>query len=105
MQETEKKEKCTFFYGICIMSLISLCDTISKHKISLSKSFCLSRSGLQRVINDHFKFLPVLVFFGAFEITAHVKQWLKLLRRCFDGSELLVRLLSSFNLISALHFL
>ena len=29
IQQTEKK-KCTSFLGVCIMSLIALCDTISK---------------------------------------------------------------------------
>ena len=36
-------------------------------------------------------------------MTAHEKQWLVLLRRCFDDSELLVGLLSSFHLTSTLH--
>ena len=30
IQQTEKKKKCTSFLGVCIMSLIALCDTISK---------------------------------------------------------------------------
>ena len=30
IQQTEKKKKCNFFLGVCIMSLIALCDTISK---------------------------------------------------------------------------
>ena len=30
IQKTEKKKKCTSFLGVCIMSLIALCDTISK---------------------------------------------------------------------------
>ena len=41
-------------------------------------------------------------FFGAFEMTAYVKQWLTLRRRYFDGSELLVGLLCSFHLDFAL---
>ena len=36
-------------------------------------------------------------------MTAHVKQWLMLRQRCFDGSELLVAL-CSFHLTSVLHF-
>ena len=35
-------------------------------------------------------------------MTAHVKQWLMLLRRGFDGSELIIELLCSFHLTSAL---
>ena len=35
-------------------------------------------------------------------MTAHVKQWLMLLRKCFDGSELLVGILSLFHLTFAL---
>ena len=30
IQQLEKKKKCTSFLGVCIMSLIALCDTISK---------------------------------------------------------------------------
>ena len=30
IQQTEKKKKCTSFLGVCTMSLIGLCDTISK---------------------------------------------------------------------------
>ena len=30
IQQTEKKKKCTSFLGVCIMSSIALCDTISK---------------------------------------------------------------------------
>ena len=29
IQQTEKKKKCTSFLGVCIISLIVLCDTIS----------------------------------------------------------------------------
>ena len=72
------------------------------NKTSLSKSFCSLRSGFQRAIYDASKFFLVLAFFGAFEMTAHVKQWLMLLQRSFDGSELLVGLLCSFHLTSAL---
>ena len=35
-------------------------------------------------------------------MTAHVKYWLMLLRRCFDGSERLVALLCSLHPTSAL---
>ena len=71
-------------------------------KTDLSKSFCLLRLGFQRAIYDASKFLQVLAFFGAFETTAHAKQWLMLLQRCFHGSQLLVGLLCSFHLTSAL---
>ena len=30
MQQTEKKKKCTSFLGVCITSLIALCETISR---------------------------------------------------------------------------
>ena len=30
IQQTEKKKKCTSFLGVCIMSLIALCDTVLK---------------------------------------------------------------------------
>ena len=30
IQQTEKKKKCTSFLGVCIMSSIALCNTISK---------------------------------------------------------------------------
>ena len=72
------------------------------NKTILSKSFCSLRSGFQRTIHDAAKFFLVLPFFGAFEMTAHVKQWLMLLRRGFDGSELKIELLGSFHLTSAL---
>ena len=35
-------------------------------------------------------------------MTVHIKQWLMLLPKCFYGSELLVGLLCSFHLTSAL---
>ena len=60
IQQTEKKKKCTSFLGVCIVSLIALCDTIYKW------------------LYDASKFLLVLAFFGAFEMTAHVKEWLML---------------------------
>ena len=43
------------------------------NKTSLSKSFCSLRLGFQRAIYDASKFFLVLVFFGAFEMTALVK--------------------------------
>ena len=46
--------------------------------------------------------LPGLTIFEAFEIKVLVKQWAILIRRCFDISELLVGLLCSFHLTSAL---
>ena len=30
IQQTEKNMKCSSFLGVCIISLIALCDTISK---------------------------------------------------------------------------
>ena len=30
IQQTEKKKKCTSFLGVCIISSVALCDTISK---------------------------------------------------------------------------
>ena len=30
IQQTEKKKKCTSYLGVCIKSLIALCETISK---------------------------------------------------------------------------
>ena len=54
---------------------------------------------------DLSKFFLVLVYFAVFEITAHVKQWLVLLRRCFDGSEHLVELLHSYHLTYALRLI
>ena len=35
-------------------------------------------------------------------MAAHLKQWLIVLRSCFDGSELLARLLSSLHIFYAL---
>ena len=49
------------------------------------------------------KFYLVLAFFGVFEMTTQVKQWLMLLRGCLSGSDFLVGLLCSFHLTSALH--
>ena len=72
------------------------------NKTTLSKSFCSLRSGFQRAIYDASKFSLVLAFYRAFETIAHVKQWLMLFRRCFDDSEILVGLLCSFHLTSAL---
>ena len=82
------------------MSLIAtpLNVTPFLNKTSLSNSFCSLRSGLQRAIYDDSKFFLVLGFFGAFEMTVHVKRWLMLRLMCFDGSELLVGLLCSFHL-------
>ena len=82
------------------MSLVSLGDIIP-NKTSFSKSFCSLRSNFQTAIYDTSKFFLVLAFFGAFEMTVHLKHWLMLLQRCFDDSELLVGLLCSFYLTSA----
>ena len=46
IQQTEKKKKCASFLGVCIVSLIALCDTIYKW------------------LYDGSKFLLVLAFFG-----------------------------------------
>ena len=54
------------------MSLIALCDTISK-KNSLSKSFCSLGSGFHRAKYDASKFFLVLPFLGAVEIIVHLK--------------------------------
>ena len=51
---------------------------------------------------DASKFSLALALYRTLEMTAHVKQWLMLFRRCFDGSEILVGLLCSFHLTSAL---
>ena len=72
------------------------------NKISLSKSICLLRSVFNIAIYDACKFFLLLAFLGAFEITVHVKHWLILFGWCFDGSELLFKLLCSFHLTSAL---
>ena len=37
-------------------------------------------------------------------MAVHVKRWSMLLRKCFDGSELLVGLTRSFHLTFALQF-
>ena len=55
-----------------------------------------------RAIYDASKFVLVLAFFGAFELTAHIKQWLMLLQKGFDGSAFFVGLLCSFHLTSTL---
>ena len=36
IQQTEKKKKCTSFLGVCIMSTVVLCDTISKENQSFA---------------------------------------------------------------------
>ena len=68
-------------------------------KTSLSKSFCSLILGFQTAVYDASKFFLVLAFFRPFEMTAHLKQWLMLLQRCFDGSELLVKLSCSSHLV------
>ena len=60
------------------------------NKTSLSKLFCWLRSGFQKTVYNASKFFVVLAYLGAFEITADIKQLLMLLRRCFNGPELLV---------------
>ena len=70
------------------------------NKVALQ--LCSLRSGFHKAIYAASKFFLVLALFGAFEITVHVKQQLMLLRRCFDGSELLVGLLCSFHITSSL---
>ena len=72
IQQTVNKKKCTFFLGVCIMSIITHV-TPFLNETSISKSFCSLRSGFQRAIYDATKFFLVVAFFGAFEMTAHVK--------------------------------
>ena len=79
-----KNALCSWEFALCHQLLFV---TPFLNKTSLSQSFCLFRSGLQRAINDTSKFFLVLTFFWTFEITAHAKQWFMLHRRCFDGSE------------------
>ena len=57
IQETEKKKKRTSFWGVCIMHLIGLCDTIYVTQTSLSKVFGSLRSGLQRNIWCFLRFI------------------------------------------------
>ena len=102
MQQTEKKENA-FPSREFVLRHYLLYVTPILNKTSLSKSFCLLRSGFHKAIYDVFMFFVVLAFSGAFEITIHVKQWSILLRNCFDDSELLVGLLCSFHLTYALH--
>ena len=85
------RKKMHFFVGsLYCQQLLSV--TPFRNNTSLSKSFSSLRSGIHRAINDVSNFLPALAFFGAFGMTAQVKQWSVLFWRCFDGSEHLVGL-------------
>ena len=99
-----KEEKMHFFLGSLhyVINCFMWYVRPFLNKSSLSKSFCSLRLGFQRTICDAPKLFLVLVFFGTFEMTAHLKLWLMLRQRCFNGSELLVGLLCSFHLTSAL---
>ena len=74
MQETEKKENA-FPSREFVLRHYLLYVTPFLNKTSLSKFFCLSRSGFHKAIYDAFTFFLVLAFFGAFEMTIHVIQW------------------------------
>ena len=79
-----RKRKNALFSWEFALCRQSLYVTPFLNKASLSKSFYSLRLGFQRAIYDGSKFFLVLPFFGSFEMKANVKQWLMLLRRCFD---------------------
>ena len=68
----EKRKPALPFWEFALCHSL-LYGTQFLNKTSLSKSFCLLRLGFQKAIYDASKFFLVLAFFGAFEMTAHVK--------------------------------
>ena len=89
--QTEQQKKVIFPKKVSITSLLVLCDRFL-NKAILSKSFYSLRSGFRRELYHASKFFLLLVFFGAFEITAHVKHSPISFRKCFDYPERLVRI-------------
>ena len=101
-REKRRRVRINYYSWQCLRKNVYVSFCQLPNNISLSESFCSLRSGFHRAIYDASTFFLLLVFFGAFETIVHVRQWPILFRRCFNSSKLLVELLWSFHLTSAL---